>query len=113
MRRFALAPRAASRSASLVQHRSYTGPMSIVGSLIMCFGCCLAGQCWANNLCNVQRFGLYRFKNQADEPQLPADYKVARWIGGFFGCCFWWVFVGPDKYRRSDMEKWSTRWGPF
>ena len=73
----------------------------------------ICGACWANSIMNVQRYGLYRFKNLFDESMLPTDYKYCRWLGAFVGFWYYWYFVGPDKYMRSDMEKWQPRWGPF
>ena len=75
---------------------------------------CMAGwACLANNICNAYKFGMYRFRYNIDESIIPLDFKIARYMGGVFGFFFWWIMVGPKKYERSDLEKFTTRMGPF
>ncbi len=93
--------------------RSFHGPFDIVCSLVFMTFCSMCFACWGNNICNCYKFGMYRFKYNVDETIIPMDFKVARYVGGLFGLFFWWTLVGPAKYRRSDLEKWTTRVGPF
>ena len=75
-----------------------------------------AGAGIGNNAANILRFGGWRQRNQFDDPIIHQDSKVARFIGGFLGFCFYWFWAGPSKYRRfQDLEyRWSNiRVGPF
>jgi hypothetical protein len=96
-----------------VQSRTYVGPVSLVLSCITCSFVVTMFACNAQNLMNVSKFGLFRFKNHGDDSIMPVDYKQARWVGGMFGFVYYWFFVGPNKYEKSDMEKWQPRFGPF
>ena len=98
---------------SQLQKREFTGVLDIVCSLAFCATTMTCFACWANNALNVYKFGSYRFKYMVDDTILPLDFKAARYAGGIFGFFFWWIFVGPKKYERSDIEQWTTRIGPF
>lgn len=100
-------------SNALSARRHILGPASFVCSLMMMTMTTIWGACWANNICNITKYGLWRFRLEPDSSNLVEDFPIARYIGGALGLLFYWVVVGPAKYRHSDLEKWSTRVGPF
>jgi len=124
MRRFtslasrAVAPSAMTGSSSLLPRagsRSFHSILSLVGSLITCSACVLCFASWGNNICNVRRYGRWRFRNTIDDVIMVSDFRMARYAGGLFGLLFWWFIVGPRKYLYSNLEQMpgNTRFGPF
>lgn len=87
-----------------------------MGSLITCAGCMLCFASWANNYCNIKRYGKWRFGNTIDDVIMVSDFRAARYMGAAFGLVFWWIVVGPKKYRYdSNIEDIPgvIRAGPF
>ncbi len=97
----------------LGQRRNFSNAFDIFLSLVFCGACMTCFACWGNNLMNVKKLGLYRFRYMIDETLIPLDFRMARYLGAFFGLWFWWTQVGPKKYERTDIEQWTTRVGPF
>ncbi|ORC90956.1 uncharacterized protein TM35_000073800 [Trypanosoma theileri] len=89
---------------------------SLAASMLMCVGCVLCFGSWANNFCNVRKYGRWRFRNTIDDVIMVSDFKTARYIGGFIGFLFYWFIVGPKKYmydsNLADIPG-NTRIGPF
>jgi hypothetical protein len=94
-------------------HRSFATAFDVFCSLCWLATCMSCWACWGNNIMNLRKFGAYRFRYSLDETILPLDFKVARYVGGAFGFLYWWFMVAPQKYNRSDLEKFTTRIGPF
>ncbi|KAH9580171.1 hypothetical protein LSM04_009659 [Trypanosoma melophagium] len=96
--------------------REFHNLVSLAGSMLMCLGCVLCFGSWANNFCNVRKYGRWRFRNSIDDVIMVSDFKSARYIGGFVGFLFYWFVVGPQKYRYesnlADIPG-NTRFGPF
>lgn len=96
--------------------RQFHSLMSLFGSCITCAACMLCGGSWANNFCNVSKYGRWRFRNSIDDVIMVSDFKGARFVGAGIGLLFWWFVVGPQKYRwASNLEEvpGNTRVGPF
>ncbi|ESL08118.1 hypothetical protein TRSC58_04185 [Trypanosoma rangeli SC58] len=96
--------------------REFHSVYGIAASLAMCTGCVLCFGSWANNICNVRKYGRWRFRNTIDDAIMVSDFKTARYIGGFIGFLFYWFIVGPKKYRYdsnlADVPD-NKRFGPF
>lgn len=121
MRRF---NHAAAPSSSLVrrlapaggQVRQFHSIFGLMGSGLMCGACMLAFGSWANNYCNVKKYGRWRFRNSIDDVIMVSDFRGARYFGAFLGFLFWWFVVGPQKYRwNSNLDEipGNVRIGPF
>ncbi|KAF8286113.1 hypothetical protein TcBrA4_0029900 [Trypanosoma cruzi] len=96
--------------------RQFHSLYGIAVSLVTCTGCILCFGSWANNICNVRKYGRWRFRNTIDDAIMVSDFKTARYIGGFIGFLFYWFVVGPKKYRYpsnlADVPD-NKRFGPF
>ncbi|RNF17430.1 uncharacterized protein Tco025E_04847 [Trypanosoma conorhini] len=96
--------------------REFHSVYGIAASLAMCAGCVLCFGSWANNICNVRKYGRWRFRNSIDDAIMVSDFKTARYIGGFIGFLFYWFIVGPKKYNYAsnlaDVPD-NKRFGPF
>lgn len=97
----------------LATQRNFLTGFDLFCSLAYMSLCIAAFASWGNNIANLMKFGRYRFRYMMDEVILPLDFKVARYLGGLFGLWYYFTWVGPAKYEHSDLEKWSTRIGPF
>ncbi|CBH11757.1 uncharacterized protein TEOVI_000064300 [Trypanosoma equiperdum] len=108
----AMIPAAQSRAAVREFHSLY----SLAASLVVCSGSVLCFASWANNICNVRKYGRWRFRNTIDDVIMVSDFKTARYIGGFIGFLFYWFIVGPRKYmyesNLADIPG-NKRFGPF
>lgn len=92
-------------STSLSPQREFHSVLGLLGSAAMCTGCMLCFGSWANNYCNVKKYGRWRFRNTIDDVIMVTDFKGARYVGAFAGFLFWWFVVGPQKYRwASNLE---------
>ncbi|KAG5473150.1 hypothetical protein CUR178_03068 [Leishmania enriettii] len=107
----ATGPAAIARSA-----RQFHNVYGLIGSCLMCGACMLCFGSWANNYCNVKKYGRWRFRNSIDDVIMVSDFRGARYFGAFLGFLFWWFVVGPQKYRwnsnLADIPG-NTRIGPF
>ncbi|CBZ28842.1 conserved hypothetical protein [Leishmania mexicana MHOM/GT/2001/U1103] len=96
--------------------RQFHSVYGIMGSCLMCGACMLCFGSWANNYCNVKKYGRWRFRNSIDDVIMVSDFRGARYFGAFLGFLFWWFVVGPQKYRwnsnLADIPG-NTRIGPF
>ncbi|AYU80963.1 hypothetical protein conserved [Leishmania donovani] len=96
--------------------RQFHSVYGIIGSCLMCGACMLCFGSWANNYCNVKKYGRWRFRNSIDDVIMVSDFRGARYFGAFLGFLFWWFVVGPQKYRwnsnLADIPG-NTRIGPF
>lgn len=104
------------RSAAAGSVRHFHSIYGLIGSGLMCYASILCFASWANNFCNVRKYGRWRFRNTIDDVIMVSDFRTARYIGGFFGFLFWWFVVGPQKYRwNSNLEDipGNTRIGPL
>ena len=80
----------------------------------MCALTIIWGSAVANNCANWYAYGRWRFKMSFEDSSNPGtDFKGWRYFGGFCGFIVYLTMVGPAKYRHSDLERWSTRVGPF
>ncbi|CCW61648.1 unnamed protein product [Phytomonas sp. EM1] len=98
------------------QSRQFHSAFSLMGSCIMCVACMCCFASWGNNICNLKKYGRWRFRNSIDDVFIVSDFKGARYAGACFGLLFWWFIVGPQKYRwDSNLEQvpGNTRFGPF
>lgn len=96
--------------------RGFHSVLGLMGSLTMCGACMLCFGSWANNICNVRKYGRWRFRNTIDDVIMVSDFRGARYVGALFGLLFWWFVVGPQKYRyNSNLEEvpGNVRFGPF
>lgn len=96
--------------------RSFHSMLGILGSCAMCGASMLCFGSWANNYCNIKKYGRWRFRNTVDDVIMVEDFPQARYIGAFIGFLFWWFVVGPQKYRwASNLEEvpGNVRIGPF
>lgn len=96
--------------------RAFHSLLSLGGSCIMCLCCMWCFGSWANNYCNVKKYGRWRFRNSIDDVIMVSDFKGARLLGSCFGFLFWWFLVGPKKYWwDSNLEEvpGNKRFGPF
>lgn len=96
--------------------RHFHSIFGLMGSGLMCGACMLCFGSWANNYCNVKKYGRWRFRNTVDDIIMVSDFRGARYFGAFIGFLFWWFVVGPQKYRWSsnlaDIPG-NTRIGPL
>ncbi|KEG12414.1 hypothetical protein DQ04_01731020 [Trypanosoma grayi] len=109
-------PRALVPTTNCSTVREFHSVLGVLSSLVMCTGCVLCFGSWANNICNVQKYGRWRFRNSIDDVIMVSDFKSARYIGGLIGFLFYWFIVGPKKYRYdSNLAEvpGNKRFGPF
>lgn len=103
-----------SRTVQPVRH--FHSIYNIIGSCLMCGACMLCFGSWANNYCNVKKYGRWRFRNSIDDVIMVSDFRGARYFGALIGFVFWWFVVAPQKYRWNsnlgDIPG-NTRIGPF
>ncbi|RNF12772.1 hypothetical protein TraAM80_00127 [Trypanosoma rangeli] len=82
--------------------REFHSVYGIAASLAMCTGCVLCFGSWANKICNVRKYGRWRFCNSLDDAIMVSDFKTAQYIGGFIEFLLHWFIVGPKKYRYDS-----------
>ncbi|KAG8348941.1 hypothetical protein TRVL_00210 [Trypanosoma vivax] len=96
--------------------REFHSAFGIFASLVMCSGCVLCFSSWANNICNVRKYGRWRFRNSVDDVIMVSDFRYARYAGAVVGLLFYWFVVGPRKYMYdsslADIPG-NKRFGPF
>lgn len=99
-----------------LHQRSFHSIVGLLGSCAMCGASMLCFGSWANNYCNVKKYGRWRFRNTIDDVIMVEDFPRARYVGAFIGFLFWFFIVGPQKYRwASNLEDvpGNIRFGPL
>eukprot|EP00759_Apiculatamorpha_spiralis_P039556 PhF_6_TR38559/c0_g1_i1/m.57242 len=72
----------------------------------------MVGAQWAHSMYNVYLHGAFRFRMEMDADG-PSKCYPLQFVGGFIAFVLWFFVFGPKRFKRTDLEKWQPRLGPF